>query len=222
MHSIARLLVVLLLLGGNGAVSFAWAKGGKPTVIKVQGYDPNDPEDPETEALAALMAQDKSIQVQKWGGLALPGASGDRASLMMAIAGRTAPDIFESYFHALNNDTRQGFFYPLNEWIGDDRNGNGQIDDDEAKWPGWKSVPRLWRQVATVKGKIYAIPQAELYYWALIFRTDLVRQSGLDPNQPPRTWDLMAYVAGFSIVLLSFTFFFYRRIDLSVVKAINR
>ena len=55
--------------------------------------------------------------------------------MMMAIAGRTAPDIMESWFHIIGNDIRQGFLYPLNEWIGDDLDGDGQISDAEAKWP---------------------------------------------------------------------------------------
>jgi hypothetical protein len=36
---------------------------------------------------------------------------------MMAIAGQTAPDVMESWFHIIRNDIDQGFLYPLNEWI---------------------------------------------------------------------------------------------------------
>ena len=53
---------------------------------------------------------------------------------MMAIAGKTAPDLLESSFQGIRMDIHQGFLYPLNEWIGDDTNGHGQIDVEEAKW----------------------------------------------------------------------------------------
>lgn len=62
--------------------------------------------------------------------------------------------------------------------IGDDLNGDGQIDDNEAKWNGRKKIPKLWRQMATVNGKVYGIPQATSRNMALIFRTDLWNELG--------------------------------------------
>jgi ABC-type sugar transport system permease subunit len=184
-----RILLILVFMGfGSLAV-----KAGPVTVqVYDYQYDPNDPDKPKTQALNQLMQEDPGIRVVLWGGLIVPGASG-RATLMMAIAGQTAPDIFDTWFHAINTDINQGFLYPLNEWIGEDRNGNGQIDDDEARWDGWKKVPKLWRQVATVDGKIYGIPQASSLNIALIFRLDLVRAVGLNPDQPPQTWDEFYY-----------------------------
>ncbi len=168
--------------------------GAAPVTVQVYDYeyDPNDPERPKTQALNQLMHDDPDIRIVSWGGLIVPGASG-RATLMMAIAGQNAPDIFGTWFHGINTDIGQGFLYPLNEWIGDDRDGNGQVDDTEAHWAGWKKVPKLWRQVATVDGKIYGLPQASSLNMALIFRDDLVRASGLNPDQPPQTWDEFYY-----------------------------
>jgi multiple sugar transport system permease protein len=163
-----------------------------PVVVKVVNYDPNSPEDMVTGALVDLMQRDPRIQIEPWSGLSLP-VGGSRSSLLMAIAGRTAPDIANTYFHSLNNDVNQGFYYPLNEWIGHDLDGNGQVDDNETTWDGWKNIPKLWRQVATINGKIYALPTPNFDYRAILFRTDLVRQAGLDPEHPPQTWDEFYY-----------------------------
>ena len=184
-----RILLILAFLSvGHLAIQAA------PVTVQVYDYEfnPNDPEKPKTQAMNELMRQDPDLRVVPWGGLLVPGASG-RATLMMAIAGQNAPDVFQTWFHSINTDISQGFLYPLNEWIGEDRNGNGQIDDNEAIWDGWKKVPKLWRQVATVNGKIYGIPQAASLNLALIFRTDLVRAAGLDPDRPPQTWDEFYY-----------------------------
>ncbi|WDE95296.1 extracellular solute-binding protein [Lentisphaera profundi] len=151
-------------------------------------YRPNEPELPTTKRLIDLMRKDKTISIQQWGGIELPGG-GAKASLMMSIAGDTAPDVGEAWFHVIGSEVRNGFLYPLNEWIGEDEDGNGMIDDHEAKWDGWKDVPTLWRKVAMHDGKIYGIPQATKSTMGVIFRTDLVKAAGLNPNNPPETWD---------------------------------
>ena len=40
----------------------------------------------------------------------------------------------------------------------EDTDGDGTLSDAEAKWPGWKDVPQLWRDVATKDGKVYVVP----------------------------------------------------------------
>jgi multiple sugar transport system permease protein len=151
-----------------------------------RGVSANDP-------LLQLMKKDPSIEVREWSGLTLPGGAG-RTPLLMSIAGQTAPDLYYSWFHIIRSDISQGFVYPLNEWIGNDANGDGRIDPAEAtQWPQWKDVPALSRHVATVDGKIYGIPTPTINYMGIIFRIDLVRQAGLDPAKPPKTWDEFLY-----------------------------
>jgi len=168
-----------------------------PTVISIDPalYNPNYPDAAWKEAtriICAMTRADSNLVIRSWSGLQLPGV-GARTALMMALAGKTAPDILFSHFHVIRNDINQGFLYPLNEWIGDDLDGNGQIDPEEAKWDGWKNIPPLWRQVATVKGKVYGLPIIHDDITGIIYRMDLVRMAGLDVNRPPQTWDEFIY-----------------------------
>ncbi len=155
-------------------------------------FDPNQPES--APQLIEMMRRDPALRIEMWSGLALPGGGG-RSAIIMSIAGQTSPDIMESWFHVIRNDIDQGFLHPLNEWIGEDLDGDGEISPEEAIWPGWKDVPPLWRKVATVNGKIYGLPQAAASTMGVLFRTDLVRNAGLDPNQPPTTWEEYHYWA---------------------------
>ncbi|NOY75467.1 MAG: extracellular solute-binding protein [Kiritimatiellaeota bacterium] len=165
----------------------------KPVKIKVaQFYNPNNPEGGDTQRLIQLMRTNPEIRLEKWGGITLP-SGGAKAALMMSIAGDTAPDLGLSWFHIVRNEIKQGFLYPLNEWIGDDTNGNGQIDDDEAKWEGWKKIKPLWRRVATINGKVYAVPWSVHTDLAIIYRVDMIAAAGLNPNKPPATWGEFLY-----------------------------
>ncbi len=158
------------------------------TVSFMGGYDPDTPEGPVTRQILKLTRQEPELNPQKWGGLVLPGGGG-RAPFMLSLAGGTAPDVYFCWFHIICHDIEQGFIHPLNEWIGDDLDGDGQISDREAKWSGWKDVPPLWRRVATKNGKVYGVPMAGTWHYGIIYRKDLVQQAGLDPEKTPETWD---------------------------------
>jgi len=184
-------LILCLALVSNLCFAQKEIKQDEITVKMDFFFNPNNPEDAYTRQLINFMRLNPQIKVQKWGGISLPG--GGKASLMMAIAGKTAPDIGQSWFHYIRNEIKQQFLYPLNEWIGDDINGNGQIDDDEAKWAGWKKIPPLWRKVSTINGKVYGIPVPTKNLAAVLFRTDIVKAAGLNPNKPPKTWNELLY-----------------------------
>ncbi|MHC4884427.1 MAG: ABC transporter substrate-binding protein, partial [Planctomycetota bacterium] len=159
----------------------------KVKVSVTRFYEANSPQGATTARLLEVAKEHPEMYLEQWGGIKLPGG-GAKASLMMSIAGKTAPDIGESWFHIIGSESRQSFLCPLNEWIGEDEDGNGMIDDDETTWEGWKKVPPLWRRVAQHDGKVYGIPQAGTSRMGVIFRTDLVRAAGLNPNRPPETW----------------------------------
>ena len=167
------------------SASFAlWATD----VTFLMAYRPDHPEDPATRRILDYSAAHPEVRPLKWGGLTLPGGGG-RAMFMLAMAGGSAPDVYKAWFHILRHDIDEGFCLPLNEWIGEDLDGDGSISDGEAIWPGWRDVPQLWRDVATKDGKVYAVPTAGMAYYGLVYRKDLVRSAGLDPEEPPRTWD---------------------------------
>ncbi|MBQ7179474.1 MAG: extracellular solute-binding protein [Victivallales bacterium] len=139
------------------------------------------------DALVRLMKEDPQIEVRQWGGISLPSA-GD-SNLLMSLAGKTSPDIGIALFHTIRNDIKQNFLYPLNEWIGDDLNGDGEVSGDEVKWKEWEKYKPLWRAVASQNGKIYGIPVPSVNIQGMVFRIDLVKEAGLDPNKPPKDWD---------------------------------
>jgi len=189
-----KLFTVLLVVCATTLATFAENVPDRmKTVVKVNKfYRPNSPEMSYTASLIRLMKSDPTISIEKWGGIQLPGGNAV-APLMMSIVGKTAPDIGECWFHLIRSQLKQGFLYPLNEWIGDDLDGNGFVDIDEAKWDGWKDIPELWRRVVTLDGKVYGIPQPQDYIVGSVYRTDLVKAAGLDPNNPPETWDEFYY-----------------------------
>ena len=147
------------------------------TVSFMGGYDPDRPEGAVTRQIVALARERPELRPTKWGGLWLPGAGG-RSPLLLAMAGGNAPDIYQVWFHIAQNDIRNGFLMPLDRWLGP----NGE------DWEGWARVPELWRRVATAEGHVYALPSASVAYYGIIYRKDLVRRAGLDPERPPETW----------------------------------
>jgi len=135
-------------------------------------YDPNHPEEPATRRIIELAKKVPELKPVKWGGLTLPGAGG-RATFMLGLAAESAPDIYKAWFHILRHDVEQGFVYPLDEWLGEDSGGG---DGD------------LWDKVRRFDGHIWAIPTPGVAYYGIVYRKDLVAQSGLDPERPPKTW----------------------------------
>jgi len=142
----------------------------KTEVSFLFAYDPTRPESPETRAILELSKNESDLAPVKWGGLTLPGAGG-RATFMLALAGGTAPDIYKAWFHILRHDVEQGFVYPLDEWEG--------VPED---------ITDLWDRVRVKDGHVWALPTPGTAYYGIVYRKDLVRAAGLDPERPPETW----------------------------------
>lgn len=162
----------LLLL----AVLLPWLASAKTEVSFLFSYNPDHPEDPATRRILELNKAEEDLQPVKWGGLILPGAGG-RSTFMLALAGGTAPDVYKAWFHILRHDVDQGFVYPLDEWV---KTGNGEKETGNGD---------LWDQVRTYKGHVWALPMPNVAYYGIIYRKDLVKEAGLDPDNPPRTWE---------------------------------
>jgi len=159
--------------------------------VKVEGYDPVFGQTWFTNLVCSrLMAEDPELECVPHVQMVIAGGPGYEASRYMAHAGGIAPDVITWVeFHNMRSYIRQGFFLPLNEFIGEDQDGDGYISDQEAVWPDWKNVPEFYRRVATIDGKVYGIPNVGMGMGSLVFRKDLFRKEGLDPDAIPRDWD---------------------------------
>lgn len=150
--------------------------------------------------LRDFLSQHPHVRFQQWEGIPMP-VQGDRASLAMAMAANIGPDIFET---DIRQAVSQGLAYPLTEWIGQDgvlADGqpklrpdgspdlNGQIDGDESRWEGWAEIKPLYRQVVTVDGVPYSLPNRTGTYVGILYSKRLIQRAGLDPGHPPETWE---------------------------------
>ena len=100
-----------LLVAGFGAAAQEPPPPPPVVVSMDKFFDPNNPESSSTQQIIDFMKANPDVEVRQWGGIELPAG---RASLMMALAGNTAPDIGEAWFHIIRNEIKQNFHYPLN------------------------------------------------------------------------------------------------------------
>jgi multiple sugar transport system permease protein len=187
----ARTLLAAACLAAASA-----SAGGPPrrTEVSVEGYNPyGDAENFINMVCFRLMQEDSELGLKPFTMIRLQGGVSGR---LLSFAGGTAPDVLTWVeFHQLREFVKQGFLCPLNEFIGEDRDGDGLIGDDEARWSGWKYVPRLYRRIATVDGKVYGLPNLMEGMGAILYRKDMFRRAGHDPDELPRDWDELFRVA---------------------------
>ncbi len=55
-------------------------------------------------------------------------------------------------------------------------------------WPDWEKFPQAYRDLSTQGGDVFGVPVA-MSVTGLMFRRDVFRSAGLDPDSPPKTWD---------------------------------
>lgn len=172
----------------------------KPKVFQISITSRYNAQARQPQVIRDFLAAHPNVQLVQWDGIKMP-AEGARASLAMAMAANIGPDIFET---DIRQAVEQRLAYPLTEWIGQDgvlANGkpkltkdgkpdkNGQIDADESKWPDWMKIKPLYRQVVTVDGIPYALPNRGGTYVGILYSKSLLRKAGLDPMHPPKTYD---------------------------------
>lgn len=94
--------------------------------------------------------------------------------LKAAQAAGKAPDMYTMNYSAVPMNARNGQLAPIT---------------DEIDKKGWDDLDPRFLSAVTVKDKQYAYP---IYYEPsalLFYRTDLYEAAGLDPANPPKTWD---------------------------------
>ena len=107
------------------------------------------------------------------------GAAWDE-KLTAARAAGTTPDILLTNYSNIVWQANQGMFLPLDELIPQD---------------AWDDLYDNVRDMVTVNGKKYAYPQMLEPAVVLYYRKDLFEQAGLDPENPPKTWDAFVEAA---------------------------
>ncbi|MEN6644593.1 MAG: extracellular solute-binding protein [Armatimonadia bacterium] len=192
------LVLACLLLAGWTAAAPDQASDGK--LFRISVTSRYNAQNRQPQIIREFLAAHPNVRLVQWDGIKMP-AEGSRASLAMAMAANIGPDIFET---DIRQAVEQRLAYPLTEWIGEDgvlangkpklnkqgkRDLNGQIDSDETKWADWMKIKPLYRQVVTVNGKAYALPNRGGTYVGILYSKTLLRKAGLDPMHPPKTYD---------------------------------
>ena len=134
------------------------------------------------------MQKHPKVKIKPFSQLRVAGAA-EKSGKLMSVAGGTPPDIWRMWFHETLKYANQGFLQPLNEFIGYDENGDGEISGTEVKYKPWNSIPKEFKSGCVSNGKIYALPFLVGKIQSLNFRTDLFREVGLNPDNSPLTWD---------------------------------
>ena len=105
--------------------------------------------------------------------------------LMTAIVGKAPPDVIHQDRFTIGDWASRETFMSLGELVERDRDEPGGIRPEEFYKACWAE--------ATYKGKVYAIPY-NTDDRALYYNRTLFREAGIDPDDPPGTWDeLMEY-----------------------------
>ncbi|MEI6913795.1 MAG: extracellular solute-binding protein [Armatimonadota bacterium] len=115
-----------------------------------------------------------NVEVDIAGAIQIQGRANE-SGFLMSMAGGTAPDVFYVNFRQLESYVKQGFLYPLDEYI--------------ARDPGvLKGIHPRVLDVINLKRHVYSMPYQQ-WVMALYYRKDLFKDAGLDPNHGPQTWD---------------------------------
>jgi multiple sugar transport system permease protein len=199
-HGFLPRLALVALVAALGSA----AQDDEPKQFDISVTSRYNTQNRQPQILRDYFKEHPNVHLKQWDGIQMP-AEGARASLAMAMAANIGPDIFET---DIRQAVAQGLAYPLTEWIGEDGvladgtpklladgtpDRNGQIDDDEATWEDWKRIKPLYRQVVTVDGVPYALPNRGGTYVGILYSYRVLRRAGLDPAHPPRTYDELVY-----------------------------
>jgi len=117
------------------------------------------------------------IKIEGFRGLEAPGL-GMEVGPLLAMAGGVAPDVLYVNFRISDSYIQQEFLYPLDDYVAE-----WAKEEDLSE----RIYPPVW-QVIKREGHVWAIPYGTLVM-ALVYRKDLFREAGLDPDRPPDNWE---------------------------------
>jgi multiple sugar transport system substrate-binding protein len=97
-------------------------------------------------------------------------------ALVTAIAGGMAPDAMTNYNYL--DYVIRGVCSPIDDYLA----ASTRLKKDDFYEGNWK--------ICTWQGKTYGVPVNEAFVrYGMVMNTTLVEAAGLDPDQPPQTWD---------------------------------
>ncbi|MBT9147536.1 MAG: L-arabinose transport system permease protein AraP [Syntrophomonadaceae bacterium] len=190
MSTLQKMIKVLACLGGIFLLCSTGGGGAaaaeKPLTLKLfRMPDPKDP-DPFNQAdIAVIRAFQKKyphIELKPFAGIHIEGMAMDAAPLL-AIAGGTSPDIIYVNFRQSHTYIREGFLYPMDEFLKD-------VPDELLNLRVAKPVWPVIRRPAEPGGKEYTwtLPTS-LLVRTFSWRKDLFARAGMDPERPPQDWE---------------------------------
>lgn len=174
-HSLTRITAAALAAGGLLTVTAC--SGGAPADdaagVTVEFWQNQFSEEDNAwykEAVAAFNDSQDDITVKL---TVVPGDAWDQ-KLKAAQAAGNAPDMYTMNYSAVPMKARNEQIAPITDYI-----------DAEA----WADLDTRFLDAVTVDGEQYAYPLLYEPSALLFYRTDMFEAAGLDPADPPQTWD---------------------------------
>ncbi|MBQ9337980.1 MAG: extracellular solute-binding protein [Lentisphaeria bacterium] len=142
------------------------------------------------ELLREFKRLNPDIELSPFSGISIQNV-GAESRLMLAIAGGSAPDVLRINFRMSDTYIQQNFLYPLDGYISSDPE-YGSV----ASY--LKTIPEALQPLLVRNGPAIGSFKAGKHVWmtggqplirVLHWRKDVFQEAGLDPEQPPRTWD---------------------------------
>ena len=200
-HASACCLLAICLtpLLAHGAGSSA-SSDGKTITLKIAGLPTRDravtPDAKATLAIAdAFLAKHPDVRLLPFEGLVIEGMASMDSGPLMAMAGGIAPEVLYVNFRLSETYISQGFLYPLDKYI-------DQWLKEEPEVITSEMIPKQVWNVMERKGPNTGQPElgrdGKEHIWAapygvvvmaLMYRKDLYKKAGLDPNHAPQNWD---------------------------------
>lgn len=159
----------------------------KPVTVRVFGLPTTSSASAQDIATSRVIQEFRrqypGIILKPANGLKIEGLGGEIGPLMM-IAGGIAPDVLYVNFRKIDSYVRQGFLYPLDEFIEREKKINPE-------WVSERILPQVedvvWRPGPDGTKHLYALP-GQYLVMGLYFNKPLFRQAGL-PQRVPKDWD---------------------------------
>ena len=189
-----RFFISLILLTAGFLAPLAASRA--PVVLKV--FELPDPRatDANSKANAAVVQAFRKkfphIELRAFSGIRIENMDLD-AGPLMAIAGGVAPDILYVNFRQSDTYIQNNFLWPLDEFISRETPEAMQLRVEK---PVWQVIRR--KQKGDAKEQIWMLPYETLVR-VLMYRKDVFKRVGLDPNRPPKDWnEFISYAARLS------------------------